>query len=56
MSIPKLNGWTSLFDTEAFIVYFGFYAFTVAAWYFLPGKWIAGTELRTGGRLKYKMN
>ncbi|KAG9082836.1 erg24, C-14 sterol reductase, partial [Ceratobasidium sp. UAMH 11750] len=54
--MPELNGRTSLFDAEAFIVYFGFYAFTVVAWYFLPGKWIEGTELRTGGRLEYKMN
>ncbi|KAG8743821.1 erg24, C-14 sterol reductase [Ceratobasidium sp. 414] len=53
---PELNGWTNLFDTETFIAYFGFYAFTVVAWHFLPGKWFGGAELRTGGRLKYKMN
>ncbi|KAG8722996.1 erg24, C-14 sterol reductase [Ceratobasidium sp. 428] len=55
-SILKLDGWASLFDAEAAIAYAGFYAFTIAAWYFLPGEWIEGTELRTGGRLKYKMN
>ncbi|KAG9119791.1 erg24, C-14 sterol reductase [Ceratobasidium sp. 392] len=55
-SIPGLHIWSSLFDAEAAIAYTGFYAFTVAAWYFLPGEWIEGTELRTGGRLKYKMN
>ncbi|KAG8702026.1 erg24, C-14 sterol reductase [Ceratobasidium sp. 394] len=55
-SMSELNGRTSLFDAKAFIAYFGFYAFTVVAWYFLAGKWIEGTELRAGGRLKYKMN
>ena len=46
----------SLFDAKAAIAYAGWYAYTVAAWYFLPGEWIEGTKLRTGGHIKYKIN
>jgi delta14-sterol reductase len=55
-SVLDVDSWVNLFDTKATVVYFGWYAFTVAAWYFLPGDWVEGTELRTGGRLKYKIN
>ena len=48
--------WLSLFDAKAAIAYAGWYAYTVAAWYFLPGEWIEGTKLRTGGHIKYKIN
>ncbi|QRV90183.1 C-14 sterol reductase ERG24 [Ceratobasidium sp. AG-Ba] len=45
-----------MIDPSAIAAYIAFYAYTVAAWYFLPGEWIEGTELRNGERLKYKMN
>lgn len=46
----------SIFDTTAFAIYFGWYAFVVACWAILPGKWVKGSELRTGIRLDYKLN
>lgn len=55
-AVGDKNWWFSLFDTKAAIAYASWYAYTIAAWYFLPGKWIEGTELRTGGRIKYKIN
>lgn len=49
--------WTEgLIDFKAFGIYLAWYAFTVAAWKFLPGELVEGTELRDGGRLKYKIN
>lgn len=50
-------GWIkNLFDLKATLAYFAWYASLVGLWYFLPGEWIEGTELRTGGRVKYKFN
>lgn len=46
----------SCFDWKAWAIYFGWYAFTVLAWAVLPGPWAEGTELRTGVKLKYKIN
>ncbi|PWN18822.1 putative ERG24-C-14 sterol reductase [Microstroma glucosiphilum] len=46
----------SCFDWKAWAIYFGWYAFTVLAWAVLPGPWVEGTELRTGVKLKYKIN
>lgn len=43
-------------DSTAWLVYFGWYAYTVLAWFVLPGKWVEGLPLRTGERLKYKVN
>ncbi|PWN50038.1 putative ERG24-C-14 sterol reductase [Violaceomyces palustris] len=43
-------------DLDAWLIYFGWYAFTVLAWAILPGKWERGSELRIGGRLEYKIN
>ncbi|KAJ2911340.1 hypothetical protein MD484_g9074, partial [Candolleomyces efflorescens] len=48
--------WKSLWDTEATLMYLGFYAFCVLAWAILPGDWVDGTVLRTGGTIKYKIN
>lgn len=48
--------WKSLWDTEATLTYLGWYAFCVAAWAVLPGDWVEGTPLRTGGKQKYKIN
>lgn len=43
-------------DTTAWAIYFGWYASTVLCWLVLPGKRVEGGELRTGGKLGYKMN
>lgn len=48
--------WRSLFDFDAAAIYLGWYAFCVAAWVLLPGDWVEGTTLRTGGKLQYKIN
>ncbi|TFK74093.1 ERG4/ERG24 ergosterol biosynthesis protein [Pluteus cervinus] len=48
--------WASLWDTEATIIYFAWYAFCIVAWAILPGDWVEGTTLRTGGKQKYKIN
>ncbi|CAE6396224.1 unnamed protein product [Rhizoctonia solani] len=55
-AVSNADWWKSIFDVEATVVYFTWYAFLVAAWYVLPGEWLEGTELRTGGRKKYKFN
>ncbi|KNZ81777.1 Delta(14)-sterol reductase [Termitomyces sp. J132] len=54
MSDP--DWWVSLWDTQAFLVYLAWYAYTVVAWFVLPGDWIQGTTLRTGGKKYYKLN
>lgn len=46
----------SFTDVTGWAIYFGWYAFTVLAWAFIPGKWEEGTELRTGDRVLYKIN
>ncbi|PWN28998.1 hypothetical protein BDZ90DRAFT_231001 [Jaminaea rosea] len=46
----------SFFDGQAWIIYFGWYAFCVLAWALLPAPEVEGTELRTGGKLKYQLN
>ncbi|KAF9476106.1 ERG4/ERG24 ergosterol biosynthesis protein [Pholiota conissans] len=48
--------WKSLWDTEATIAYFGWYAFCVVAWALLPGDIVEGTTLRDGRKIKYKIN
>ncbi|EUC54371.1 C-14 sterol reductase ERG24, partial [Rhizoctonia solani AG-3 Rhs1AP] len=55
-AVSDADWWKSIFDMEATVAYFTWYAFIVAAWYVLPGEWLEGTELRTGGRKKYKFN
>ncbi|OSD07127.1 ERG4/ERG24 ergosterol biosynthesis protein [Trametes coccinea BRFM310] len=55
-SLSSLSWWASLWDTQATLLYLGWYAFTVAAWYVLPGDWIEGTTMRNGGKKKYKIN
>jgi hypothetical protein len=49
-------GWTGLINIEATIATLGWYGLSVALWALLPAYEIEGTELRTGGRLKYRMN
>jgi hypothetical protein len=48
--------WKGLWDTQASLMYLGWYAFCVAAWAILPGDRVAGTTLRTGGKKMYKIN
>lgn len=55
-AVSNVDWLKSLFDVEAAVAYFVWYASLAAAWYFLPGEWVEGTELRTGGRKKYKLN
>ncbi|KAJ1303034.1 hypothetical protein OPQ81_011235 [Rhizoctonia solani] len=55
-AVTDANWWRSVFDVEATAAYFAWYTFLVAAWYVLPGEWVEGTELRIGGRKKYKFN
>ncbi|KAI0826894.1 ERG4/ERG24 ergosterol biosynthesis protein [Trametes gibbosa] len=55
-SLSNLSWWKGLWDTQATLVYLAWYAFTVVAWYVLPGDWVEGTTLRTGGKKKYKIN
>ncbi|QRW19969.1 C-14 sterol reductase ERG24 [Rhizoctonia solani] len=55
-AVESIDWWKKLFDKEATIAYASWYAFTVAAWWLLPGDWVEGTELRTGGRIQYKIN
>ncbi|KAI8986073.1 ERG4/ERG24 ergosterol biosynthesis protein [Trametes punicea] len=55
-SLTSLSWWKSLWDTQATLLYLAWYAFTVIAWYILPGDWIEGTPLRNGGKKKYKIN
>jgi len=37
-------------------MYFAWYTFCVVSWKVLPGDWIEGVTLRTGGKIKYKIN
>ncbi|KAF7965704.1 hypothetical protein HWV62_9811 [Athelia sp. TMB] len=55
-SIGDINWWKGLWDTQATIYYCAWYAFCVVSWKVLPGDWVEGTTLRTGGKIKYKIN
>ena len=55
-SVKSLEWWKSLWDSEAALIYLGWYAFCVATWLVLPGDWIDGVTLRTGDKKKYKIN
>ncbi|KAF5390740.1 hypothetical protein D9757_004546 [Collybiopsis confluens] len=48
--------WQDLWDTEAALMYFGWYAFCVVAWRVLPGAQVEGTRIRDGTVKKYKIN
>lgn len=55
-SIKHASLWRNLWDSEATLLYLTYYAFCVVSWYLLPGKWLEGSKLRNGGRVRYKMN
>ncbi|KAL0954525.1 hypothetical protein HGRIS_003492 [Hohenbuehelia grisea] len=55
-NMAQQGWWMSVWDTEAMLVYLGFYAFCVVAWAVLPGRIVEGVPLRTGGAKKYKIN
>jgi hypothetical protein len=48
--------WKAQWDFEGFMVYFGWYVFTIVCWAVLPGDWAEGLPTRTGERIKYKIN
>lgn len=48
--------WKTLWDTEAALMYLGWYVFCVVAWLVLPGDWVEGTLMRNGKKMKYKIN
>ncbi|KAI0801735.1 ERG4/ERG24 ergosterol biosynthesis protein [Irpex lacteus] len=55
-AVTNENWWKSLWDSQAFVAYLAWYAFTVVAWAVLPGDWIEGTLIRDGSRKQYKIN
>ncbi|KAG6891382.1 hypothetical protein C0992_008093 [Termitomyces sp. T32_za158] len=55
-SVTSPDWWASLWDTQAFLIYLAWYAYTVVAWLILPGDWVEGTTLRTGEKKSYKLN
>ncbi|KAM6504397.1 ERG4/ERG24 ergosterol biosynthesis protein [Amanita muscaria] len=55
-SIGDAKWWKNLWDTDAMLIYLGWYAFCVLSWLVLPGEVVEGTKLRTGERKKYKCN
>jgi hypothetical protein len=48
--------WKGLWDTQAALLYLAWYAFCLVAWVVLPGDFVTGTTLRTGGKKLYKIN
>jgi hypothetical protein len=55
-ALTSLAWWTSLWDTKASLIYVSWYFFCVLSWHLLPGDWVEGVALRTGQKLKYKIN
>lgn len=47
---------STLYSNEAMIVFVLWFAFLVVLWWVVPGVWVPGVELPSGGRLRYKMN
>lgn len=45
-----------IFDGKALLVYLGWYAYCVAMWAIIPGKWVEGTLMRNGHKTLYKIN
>jgi hypothetical protein len=55
-AVSDLEWWKAQWDPVGFGAYWAWYLFVVVAWFVLPGDWVEGMPLRTGGRLKYKIN
>lgn len=55
-SVSDPEWWKAQWDLEGVLVYFGWYTFCIITWWLLPGDWIEGLPLRTGERVKYKIN
>ncbi|ESK94667.1 c-14 sterol reductase [Moniliophthora roreri MCA 2997] len=56
LALSNPTFWKGLWDSKATAIYFGWYAFCVAAWAVLPGAEIEGTTMRTGEKKRYKIN
>lgn len=57
--LKKEVGWTGfsgLINTKAFLGTLGYYLLSLALYRFLPAEESHGTELRSGGKLKYRFN
>jgi len=57
--LKKEVGWTGfsgLLNTQALLGTLGYYFLSLVLYRFLPGEECEGTELRSGGRLKYRFN
>ncbi|KAH6868327.1 ergosterol biosynthesis ERG4/ERG24 [Alternaria rosae] len=50
------TGFSGLLNTQAFIGTLAYYFLSLFLYRFLPGQEVEGTELRSGGRLKYRFN
>jgi len=55
-ALSSVDFWKGLWDTQAALIYFGWYAFCVTAWAVIPGDTVEGTTLRTGEKKTYKIN
>ncbi|CAG8548091.1 27188_t:CDS:2, partial [Racocetra persica] len=51
-----LSNILSLFDLTAFLAYLIYLAYLIIIFYLIPGRWVEGTQLRNGTKLKYKEN
>ena len=55
-ALQNPDWWKSLWDTQATLYYLAWYAFTVVAWFVLPGDWVEGVTMRNGEKKLYKIN
>jgi hypothetical protein len=55
-AVSDPDWWLALWDTEAALIYLGWYVFCILAWAILPGDWVKGTTLRNGEHQSYKIN
>ncbi|EMD40017.1 hypothetical protein CERSUDRAFT_81323 [Gelatoporia subvermispora B] len=55
-ALSNLDFYKSLWDTQAALMYLAWYTFCIVAWFVLPGDWVEGVQLRSGGKKKYKIN
>lgn len=55
-ALSSSDWWKGLWDTQATIAYFAWYAFCVLAWAILPADEVSGTQLRNGSKKAYKIN